>query len=208
MAAWYFDLISPFSWLALPEVEALPAQVEYRPVLLGAVLKHWGQLGPAEIVPKRLPTYRLCVWLAAERGIPFRMPPVHPFNPLRAMRLLTALGAERATVRAAMETVWAEGRDVSEPGGFAALASRLRVTDPDGLIEAQGGRDKLRASTEGAIARGVFGVPTLEVGGELFWGLDAMPLARAALADPGLLTRGEMGRLATITEAQRQAPAR
>src|SRR4051794_11702163 len=149
MAAWYFDLISPFSWLALPEVEALPAQVEYHPVLLGALLKHWGQLGPAEIPPKRLPTYRLCVWLAAERGIPFKMPPVHPFNPLNAMRLLIAVGPQRETVRAAMETVWAEGRDVSEPSGFAALASRLRVSDPEGFMESQGARDKLRTSTEG-----------------------------------------------------------
>jgi 2-hydroxychromene-2-carboxylate isomerase len=208
MVNWYFDVISPFAWLALPEVEALGQEVAYRPVLLGALLKHWGQLGPAEIPPKRIPTYRLCVWLAAERGIPFRMPPVHPFNPLRAMRLLAAVGPDARTVRAAMETIWAEGTDVGESAGFGKLATRLQAGDPDGLIAATGAKDTLRAWTDGAAARGVFGVPTLELGGELFWGLDATPLARAVLADSGLLARGEMGRLATLAQAQRsRAPA-
>lgn len=205
MLSWYFDLVSPFAWLALPEVEALPAPVAYRPVLFGALLKHWGQLGPAEIASKRIAIYRLCVWLAEQRGIPFRMPPVHPFNCLQAMRLLTATGPRRDTVRAAMETIWAEGRDVSAPEGFGALAVRLGVADPDSLIENARAKDALRAATDEAIARGVFGVPTLEIYGELFWGLDAMPLARAVLANPDLLRTGEMQRVGTLGQQQRRA---
>ena len=200
---WYFDVISPFAWLALPEVEALGATVTYRPILFAGVLKHWGQLGPAEIGPKRVHTYRLCVWEAERRGVPLRFPPVHPFNPLRAMRLVVALGGGAAVVRAALEVIWVEGCDVSAPKGWARLVERLGVGDADGLIERMGAKEGLRAGTEAAVEAGVFGVPTLEVGGELFWGADAMPLARAVIADGGMLARGEMGRVAGLGEAQR-----
>ena len=203
MLTWYFDVISPFSWLALPEVEAIGGEVDYQPVLFSALLKHWGQLGPAEIGPKRLPTYRLCVWIAAQRGIPFRMPPVHPFNPLAALRLLHAVGPDRARARTAMEVVWHEGRDVSAPDGLAYLAERLGIADPAECIEASGAREKLRAATDRAIQHGVFGVPTLEVDRELFWGVDAMPLARAYIDDPETLSRGEMGRLAQLPGMER-----
>ena len=85
-AVWYFDLVSPFAYLALGEIEDLAARMPliFKPVLFGAMLSHWGQLGPAEIAPKRVQTYRICVWTARERGIPFRFPPAHPFNPLDA----------------------------------------------------------------------------------------------------------------------------
>jgi 2-hydroxychromene-2-carboxylate isomerase len=124
------------------------------------------------------------------------------------MRLLAAVGPDARSVRAAMEMICAEGTDVGESAGFDKLAERLHAADPDALIAATGAKDTLRAWTDAAAARGVFGVPTLELGGELFWGLDAMPLARAVLADPGLLACGEMGRLATVDQAQRiRAPS-
>ena len=69
---------------------------------------------------------------------------------------------------------------------------------------AVGDRQALRANTEAAIAAGVFGVPTLEVAGALFWGLDALPMARAVMADPGLLDRGEMGRIGGLGGVQRR----
>ncbi|MBX9700857.1 MAG: DsbA family protein, partial [Acetobacteraceae bacterium] len=114
---WYFDLVSPFSWLALPRLEALAARhrVAFRPVVLGAILAHWGSTGPAELAPKRLHTYRLVQFQAERAGIALRFPPRHPFNPLAALRLLTALGAPAAAVRSAFEFVWAEGRDPSGP---------------------------------------------------------------------------------------------
>ena len=198
--AWYFDLLSPFSYLALAEVETLARRrpVLLRPIVLGAVLAHWGQLGPAEIAPKRLHTYRLCQFMAERAGIPFRFPPRHPFRSLDALRLLAALDASADAVRAAFDFVWAEGRDPSDPAERSALCARLGVEDFDALIARQDAKARLRAWTEQAIAAGVFGVPTLEVGGELFWGLDAMPMAEAALDDPGLLERGEMARLAGL----------
>ncbi len=197
---WYFDLVSPFSYLALPAVETLARQrpLLLRPIVLGAVLAHWGQLGPAEIAPKRLHTYRLCQFMAERAGVALRFPPRHPFRSLDSLRLLAALDGRLDAVRAAFDFVWAEGRDPSDPAERTALCERLGVEDFDALIARQDAKARLRAWTEAAIAAGVFGVPTLAVGGELFWGVDAMPLAEAALDDPGLLERGEMARLAAL----------
>src|SRR5690242_18492611 len=87
---WNFVVISPFAYLALGEIEDLArrTRITYRPILFAALLEHWRHLGPAEIAPKRLHTYRLCVFEAERRGIPFRFPPHHPFNPLKPLRLL------------------------------------------------------------------------------------------------------------------------
>ena len=191
---WYFDTVSPFSYLALPTVEALAARrpVALRPVVLGAVLVHWGTVGPAEVAPKRLHTYRLCQFLADRAGVPMRFPPRHPFRSIESLRLLTALGATPAAVRTAFDFVWREGRDPSDPAEFAALRERLPDAEGRGLDEAKAG---LREATDAAVAAGVFGVPTLRIGTELFWGVDAIPMAEAYLEDRALLGRGEMARL-------------
>ncbi len=195
---WYFDLVSPFAYLALPRVEALAARrpVALRPVVLGALLKHWGQLGPAEVAPKRLHTYRLCQFMADRAGVRLRFPPRHPFRSLEALRLLAAVDGEPGAVRAAFEFVWGEGRDASEPGELAALARRLGI---GGHTAREGdAKMRLRGWTDEAIGAGVFGVSSLVAGGTVFWGLDALPMAEAALEDAGLLERGEMGRLAGL----------
>jgi 2-hydroxychromene-2-carboxylate isomerase len=200
---WYFDTLSPFAWIALPRVEALAAQrpVTMVPVVLGAVLAHWGSVGPAELPPKRLHTYRLSQFMAESAGLPLRYPSRHPFRSLEVQRLLTALGATPAAVRTAFEFIWREGRDASEPQEFAALCGRLGVADYAALVVAQGAKERLRAATDAATAAGVFGVPTLRIGTENFWGADALPMAEAYLADPGLFAGGEMARLATIPAA-------
>jgi len=197
---WYFDLVSPFAYLALPTVMAIARQrpVLFRPIVFGAVLAHWGQLGPAEIGPKRTHTYRLCQFMAEQAGVPMRFPPRHPFRSLEALRLITALNADPGAVQAAFDFIWAEGRDPSDPAEFRALCTHLGVTDYNTIVEKQGAKSRLRAWTEAALAAGVFGVPTLTVGEALFWGVDALPMALATLADPELLNRGEMARVATL----------
>ena len=197
---WYFDTVSPFSWIALPRIEALAARhpVTFRPVLLGAILAHWGTVGPAELAPKRLHTYRLSQFLAERAGLPMRFPPRHPFRSLEAQRLLTALGGAPAAVRACFACIWEEGQDVSDPAGFAALCGRLGIADAAALIEETEAKEGLRRATEAAIAAGVFGVPTLRIGTELFWGVDALPMAEAYLADPGLFQGEAMARLADL----------
>lgn len=182
MITWYFDLVSPYAYLALPAVEALAARrpLWFRPVVLGAILAHWGGLGPAEIPPKRRHTYRHVQFLADRAGLPLRFPPAHPFRSLDALRgLATADEPGPAAVRAAFDHIWAHGGDPADLPGS---------TDP-------AAKDRLRGWTDEAIAAGVFGVPSLVTGGEVFWGLDALPMAEAFLADPGLFRTGEMARL-------------
>lgn len=197
---WYYDVISPFAYLALPAVETLARQrpVRMRPVVFGAVLAHWGQLGPAEIAPKRLHTYRLCQFMADRAGLPFRFPPRHPFRSLDALRLLAALHSRPDAVRIVFDFVWAEGRDPGDPAERDALCARLGAGNYDRLIAEQDGKGRLRAWTEQAIAAGVFGVPTLVADDALFWGLDAMPMAEAYLNDAELLRQGEMARIAIL----------
>lgn len=197
---WYFDVVSPFAYLALPAVMEIARRhpVRFRPIVFGAVLAHWGQLGPAEIAPKRVHTYRLCQFMAGRAGMKLRFPPRHPFRSLEALRLIAALDGDPGAVRTVFDFVWAEGRDPSEPTELRTLCARLGVGDYDALVAEQGAKGRLRAWTDEAVGAGVFGVPTLVVGDALFWGMDALPMAQAALADPGLLTRGEMARVAAL----------
>lgn len=157
------------------------------------VAQELGQVGPAELPPKRLQTYRLAQFQAGRQGLPLRFPPRHPFRSLDVLRLLAATDEPApSVVRQAFEFVWREGRDPSDPAELGVLAARLDHPDPDA------GRDRLRRWTEEAAQHGVFGVPTLQIGAELFWGADAMPLAEAYLADRDILTRGEMARLGIL----------
>lgn len=197
---WYFDVVSPFAYLALPAVTEIARRrpVSFRPIVFGAVLVHWGQLGPAEITPKRTHTYRLCQFMADRAGMPLRFPPRHPFRSLDTLRLITALNGDPGAVRTAFDFIWAEGRDPSEPAERDVLCARLGFHDYNALIAERDAKARLRAWTDAAIAAGVFGVPTLVVNNELFWGVDALPMAEAVLDDPGLLARGEMARIAAL----------
>ena len=203
-ADWYFDFLSPFSYLQLVQFDRLPPDLEitYRPVLFAGLLGHWEHKGPAEIPAKRVHTYRWCHWYAARHGIPFRMPPAHPFNPLRPLRLAVAQGAEPALIRAVFDAIWAEGRDLSRDDEWQGLTERLAIADADEAIAQPEVKEALKKSTEEAARRGVFGVPTFAIGGELFWGLDATDLVLDYLNDPGLLETGEYARIADLPIAQ------
>ena len=209
-ADWYFDFLSPFSYLQLVQFDRLPPDLEitYRPVLFAGLLGHWEHKGPAEIPAKRVHTYRWCHWYAARHGIPFRMPPAHPFNPLRPLRLAVAHDAEPAIIRAVFDTIWAEGRDLSRDDEWQALTERLAIADADEAISRPEVKEALKKSTEEAAKRGVFGVPTFAIGDELFWGLDATDLVLDYLNDPASFATGEYARIADLPIAQaRRLPA-
>ena len=191
---WYFDFVSPFSHLALYRLAALPADVRirYRPVLFAGLLEHWQTKGPAEITPKRRWTYRWCNWLAGQWEIPFRMPAAHPFNPLSYLRLAIAAGSEPAVVKTIFDRLWTTGADPAEPALLAGLLEELGLSEAD--IRADPVRAELRSNTEEAARRDVFGVPTLVVHDEIFWGADAIPFACAYFGDPGVLDTPEMRR--------------
>jgi 2-hydroxychromene-2-carboxylate isomerase len=178
----WFDPISPFAYLAferLPQaLEGLSIEVSYRPILFAGLLQHWGQKGPAEIEPKRAWTFRHVHWLAQHHGIPIDMPAQHPFNPLALLRLLVACAPvggtpNRRACEAVLRHVWQGGGDANDPARLAALTQELAPaqTPSDERV-----KQALKDSTAQALARGVFGVPTVEVDGRLFWGLDALPM--------------------------------
>jgi 2-hydroxychromene-2-carboxylate isomerase len=179
----WFDPISPFAYLAferLPEaLVGLSYEVEYRPVLFGALLNHWGQKGPAEIEPKRAWTFRHVHWLARRHGIPIETPPEHPFNPLALLRLAVACGPNRNVVEALFHHVWrGGGGSATDLARLAALRERLApARDPDSPEV----KEALRALGERAIREGIFGVPTFEVDGRLFWGFDSLEMVAAAV---------------------------
>jgi 2-hydroxychromene-2-carboxylate isomerase len=202
---WYFDFVSPFSYIALQRLPEIAAEIEYRPVLFAGLLAHWGQMGPAELAPKRLWTYRYCQWQAEQLDIPFRFPAQHPFNPLHHLRLAIATGPTPQAVRRIFEALWTTGADAADPPAFASLCRALNVA-PD-AVSAPAVKDALRTNTEEAVRRSVFGVPTFEVDGALFWGADGVDFLKAFLEDPAILRSAEMERLETLpVGAARKVP--
>ena len=197
-AHWYFDFISPFAYLAWPRVRALATrhEIALRPIMFAGLLGHHGHKGPAEIAPKRTFTYRHVSWQARQRGVPLAFPPRHPFNPLPALRLCLAAGATPEAITAVFDWIWAQGRAADSPEAIAPLAAALGIADPVGALSSAGVKDALRANYDAALAAGVFGVPTLVVDGEIFWGEDAIDFAEAFLADRSLLATPEMQALA------------
>ncbi len=186
----YLDFISPYACLAFERLPvALMGQsytVTYKPVLFAALLKHHGQLGPAEIPAKRDWTYRQVLWLAHSLGIDLQLPASHPFNPLGLLRLAVATQAQGLPNRYVCETifrhVWQGGAQATDPERLESLTGLLAParTPQDPTVKGQ-----LQSHTDDAIARGVFGVPSFEVDDHLFWGLDALPTLAAYLAgDP------------------------
>jgi 2-hydroxychromene-2-carboxylate isomerase len=184
--SWVFDVISPFAYLAFPQLARLPADVtvEFVPVLFAGLLEHFGQLGPAEIPSKRRFTYRFALWRARQLGLPMRMPPAHPFNPLAALRLIIAAGSDRRAAGTLLDAVFRDGRDVSDPAVIGELAGALGVKDPQAALADPALKQRLRENTSWASGRGIFGVPTLVIGGELFWGHDAFDMALEYLGHP------------------------
>lgn len=188
----HYDIISPFAHIALARFGELPADVTVtpKPVLLGAILSHWGQLGPAEIEPKRLHTYRIATFLGQRHGLTLRFPPRHPFNPLGALRILAGANADLAMVRRAFDFVFREGRATDSEAELTAFADAVGASVS--LAHDDAAKAALRANTDAAITRGVFGVPTFAVpitgGHELFWGVDAFDMLLAYLGNDRLFS--------------------
>jgi 2-hydroxychromene-2-carboxylate isomerase len=193
---WVFDVISPFAYLSLKELYRLPAtvEVEFLPVLFAGLLNHHGQVGPAEIASKREFTYRFVLWRARNLGIPMKMPPAHPFNPLMALRLIVAAGSERRAVETLFDAVFLHGRDVADARVIADLAHKLNIANPEQALGDPNIKQRLRANTEWAIERGIFGVPTFVVSDEVFWGHDALEMVLDYILDPQAFEDPEMKR--------------
>ena len=186
----FLDFISPYAYLAfkaLPQaLEGLSYGVRYQPVFLGGLLKAKQQLGPAEVPMKREWVYRQSQWLAQAQGVRLDLPAAHPFNPLGLLRLAVASDPNGNPNRYVCETlfrhVWEGGQDAADAQRLQALTTELAPARDPHSDEV---RDQLKAHTESAIAQGVFGVPSYAVDGQVFWGLDALPMLRSCVAgDP------------------------
>ena len=188
----YFDFGSPAAYLAytqLPHVCAdTGAALVYKPMLLGGVFQATGNRSPAEI-PAKHPYMTIDLQRFAKRyGVPFVHNPHFPINTLLLMRGATGLqmhqGARFGDYVAAMyQAMWVDGRNM---GDAATVGGVLQAAgfDPAATLALAGQqdvKDQLKAVTQEAVARGVFGAPTMFVGEQMFWGQDRLDFVREAL---------------------------
>jgi 2-hydroxychromene-2-carboxylate isomerase len=179
---WYFDVISPFAYLQSERLEEIAphAQINLRPVLFAGLLNHFGNVGPAEIEPKRRFTFERVVWLAQQANIPVTMPAMHPFNPLPLLRFVIAASNTADAMHAAFRFVWQEGRVPTDTAALAQLLARFGVDEA--ALGSEAVKQALHRNGQDATAAGVFGVPSTVVDGRVFWGQDSSAMLLAYLA--------------------------
>jgi len=188
----YFDLSSPYSYLAATQLGPLAARhgaaVRWKPVVLAAVFQAAGNVMPAQSPPKaRHMLVDLERW-ARRYGVPFVMSSHFPVNAIKPERMIVAA---QGTGRAAelglglFRAMWVDDQNISDPAVMRAVATAAGL-DADALlaaIETPAVKDGLRANTDEAIARGVFGAPAMFVDDALFWGNDRLHFLEDALRE-------------------------
>ena len=177
----YFDYLSPyayFSWRKLADFcKEHKLTLNPQPVVFGKLLDHWGQLGPAEIPPKREWLAKYCNRYAALHGFEMNPPKFHPFNSLTALRmsLLEVSGDQQSQVVSAIfEAGWTQGKDLGDKNELISILNKQGLNGLAMYEKTQEVTIKsiLKNNTQKAIEQGVFGVPTMITGGQLFWGND------------------------------------
>lgn len=197
MVEFFYDVGSPYAYLAATQIDALAARhgatVRWRPFLLGAVFKATGNEMPARVPAKARWMLGDIVRWARKYGVPFAMPTRFPLSTISAQRALVAAhriageDAQRKLALALFRAYWGDDRDVSDRSVIAEVAQCVgldagAVVD---AIDAPETKDALRAQTDEAVARGAFGAPAMFFEGELFWGNDRLALLEDALSQAG-----------------------
>lgn len=196
---WFYDFVSPFSYLLLEQHDKWPSiPFTLVPVSVQALYRHWGQRPTGEVPQKRIFTYRHALFRAEQLGIPFKMPPAHPFDSTKPLLLAAAIDADLATVRTMFRFIWLDGRDPSTPDGFAELCRELGLPNGEGLIEHADTKARLARNMDDAITLGVFGVPTFRLNRQLFWGEDALPMLLYCARSPSWLESREVKRISAL----------
>jgi len=218
----FFDYVSPFSYIAWSMLPALAQrygrQVEPVPVLFAALLDAHGSKGPAEIPAKRVYMCKEAVRRARIAGLPFMPPPAHPFNPLLALRVSSfpmSSDDRKRLVGGLLSAAWATGAEIDTPEAVAAIAAEVGLDGPALVAAAStpGAKERLRGQTEEALRAGAFGVPSLVVDGELFWGVDSLPFLERFLQgddplDPVTFERFRSLSASSVRGSQRGSAAR
>ncbi|MGF1508669.1 MAG: 2-hydroxychromene-2-carboxylate isomerase [Myxococcota bacterium] len=181
----YFDFLSPYSYLASQRISDFPAfhALEPRPVVFGSILSARNAQGPGEIQLRRRAGLTDLLLLARHYGIPLEGPPRHPFNSVPALRVTLAVAPDqrRSLVDAFFRAAWARGEDLES---FAVLGrilveTDIRDVDPEEASSQPELRKALKTSTKAFLERGGFGVPSFLIRDVLFFGHDRMEVAEA-----------------------------
>ena len=186
----YFDFVSPYAWLAAHQIEEVRActgaTFRFVPVLFAGLLNHHSNVGPAEIPAKRRYIFHDAQRWAMSLGLEFKAPPAHPFNPLKPLRVTSAVdndAVREALAVKLLDAAWSEGKDITLDAVAHSVAEGMGL-DGKALLQKAHSEDvkqELRLQTERAIAAGVFGVPSFLVDGEIFWGTDRIHFLKAYL---------------------------
>ena len=187
----YFDLSSPYSYLAATQLDAISARhggsIAWKPMVLAAVFKAAGNVMPAVCIPKAQYMVKDLVRWAEHYGVPFQMSSRFPLPTIRAMRLIIAgesVGKSGDLAKRFFAGMWERDLDISSDEVLRQVVTEAGLA-PDALFpltDTAQVKDKLRAYTDEAIGRGVFGAPAMIVDGELFWGNDRLHFLEKQLA--------------------------
>lgn len=179
----YFDFVSPYSWLALTQATRFAGEHRVRwepcPVVYAALLDATGLVGPAEVPAKRRHTFRDVVRCAHRLGLRLTGPPTHPFRSLGALRTLCLFREHPRAVELAAalaDACWADGRPLTDVAVIADVvaAAGFDARDLAARIATPAVKQELHRLTAQALADGAFGVPSFVWDNELFWGHDRM----------------------------------
>jgi 2-hydroxychromene-2-carboxylate isomerase len=181
----FYDVVSPYSYLASTRIEAIAAdcgaQVLFRPFFLGGLMKAVGNTPPAFLPPRGAYMFKDLQRWGRYYGVPVRVPKAFPPNSLLAQRALMAADpvSRVPLTHALFHLTWGEGRDIADADLVGAIVG------PELLAAAQTPDVKaaLTEATAEAQRRGAFGAPTFFVGDELFFGNDRLPFLEQHLRD-------------------------
>lgn len=182
----YFDFLSPYSYLAWTWLRESNLKIKTYPVTLGQVIHFHETKGPAEIIPKRDYLWKHCLRTAKYRQVPFVMPAKLPFNSSYALRIAIASDGDFKVIDALFRAAWERGLDLEDAEVVLNLPECSTLDDVASSREV---RKQLKENVKRANDLGVFGTPTFIVNGELFWGDDCRRDLMAYLQGEDVLDR-------------------
>lgn len=188
----WFDVHSPWCYFAATRIGDLARrhgqELQWKPLHLPRLLDLIGGVKPLEANPARVAWFRQDILDHAELlGLPYRMHPQYPLRNSRALRACqyaAEQGHAEAFVNRVLRAYWAEEGDITDPALLGEWGAEAGL-DPARVAAAATSdeyKDKIDANTQDAIARGVFGVPTVDTGNKLYFGNDRLDLLDHHLA--------------------------